>query len=210
MRRRAQHRLSLSRRNLRLSVAIALTGSLAPILFSLIVLHIGFKYTLLQAFTAGAALSSTSLGTTFSVISQAGYGKTRLGAVLTSAAITDDVVSLILLQVVVSLGSITTSSSLEARNGASEIGWAVGQPLLASLGMLGVSWAMLQWVVGPAYAWMTGKLSVIKARQAHAYNVSSGVRQWARVSLMWDAALVASDGPSSFVRLCRRGVRIWQ
>ncbi|CAD6575675.1 MAG: Hsp70 ATPase ssc1 [Cyphobasidiales sp. Tagirdzhanova-0007] len=124
---------------------------------------------------AGAALSSTSLGTTFSVISQAGYGKTRLGAVLTSAAITDDVVSLILLQVVVSLGSITTSSSLEARNGASEIGWAVGQPLLASLGMLGVSWAMLQWVVGPAYAWMTGKLSVIKARQAHAYNLLMGL-----------------------------------
>jgi Kef-type K+ transport system membrane component KefB len=148
-----------------------MTGLLAPILLSLIILHLAFGFTLLQAFSAGAALSTTSLGTTFSVISQAGFGDTRLGAVLTSAAIIDDVVGLILLQVIVSLGK-TTGSSSSNENQSSAIGWAIGRPLLASLAMLAVSYFLMKFCVVPIYKWMTVKLRSKAASHWHAYNVS--------------------------------------
>lgn len=167
--------LGLARRNLGLSTAVALTGLLAPILLSLLLLHLALHFTLLQAFTAGAALSSTSLGTTFSIISQAGLADTRLGAVLTSAAIIDDVVGLVLLQVVVSLGGSTGYSSTEgsdSRNANAAIGWAVGRPLLASLAMLLVSLALFKLVIAPIYRMLIRRLPNPIARRGGAYNVS--------------------------------------
>lgn len=116
-------------------------------------------------------MSTTSLGTTFTVISQAGFGDTRLGAVLTSAAITDDVVGLILLQVIVSLGRATGSSSSSADQ-STAIGWAIGRPLLASLAMLGVSYGLMKWAVVPIYRWMTSRLQTRIVDHWHAYNVS--------------------------------------
>jgi hypothetical protein len=85
--------------NLVLSLGVALTG---------IVLPIGLSYTLqgllnaspVQAFAAGAALCSTSLGTTFTVLGSSGLAATRLGVVLTSAAMMDDVVGLVMVQVI--------------------------------------------------------------------------------------------------------------
>lgn len=70
---------------------MALTGILLPI---------GFSYSLLglvgatpfQAFAAGAALCSTSLGATFNLITTSGLAGTRTGVVLTSAAMIDDIV----------------------------------------------------------------------------------------------------------------------
>lgn len=64
----------------------------------------------LQAFAAGAALCSTSLGTTFTLLSTSGLSSTRLGVVLSSAAMMDDVVGLIMVQVISNLGA---SSSLD-------------------------------------------------------------------------------------------------
>ncbi|OCK82698.1 hypothetical protein K432DRAFT_441386 [Lepidopterella palustris CBS 459.81] len=60
--------------------------------------------TSLQAFAAGAALCSTSLGTTFTVLSTSGLTATRLGVVLTSAAMMDDIVGLVMVQVIANLG----------------------------------------------------------------------------------------------------------
>lgn len=60
----------------------------------------------LQAFAAGAALCSTSLGTTFTLLATSGLTTTRLGVVLTSAAMMDDVVGLIMVQVISNLGSL--------------------------------------------------------------------------------------------------------
>ena len=62
--------------------------------------------TVLQAFAAGAALSSTSLGTTFSILKSSGLEKSRLGIVLTSAAMLDDIVGLVLVQIISNLGAI--------------------------------------------------------------------------------------------------------
>ena len=168
--------LALARRNLALSSLVALTGLLAPILLSLVLLHLVLDFTLVQAFTAGAAMSTTSLGTTFSVISQAGFGTTRLGAVLTSAAVADDVVGLVLLQVVISLGQVTASNAAGGSQAdqAGLIGWAVGRPMLASLAMLGVSYALLRWVVNPIYVWQSKKIIPrLTHERAHVYNVSS-------------------------------------
>jgi len=82
---------------------VALTGIAVPI---------GLSYTLqpllgataLQAFAAGAALCSTSLGTTFTVLASSGLSSTRLGVILTSAAMMDDVVGLVMVQVISNLG----------------------------------------------------------------------------------------------------------
>ena len=89
--------------NLLLSAGVALTGIAVPV---------GLSYTLqgllnatpVQAFAAGAALCSTSLGTTFTVLGSSGLASSRLGVVLTSAAMMDDVVGLVMVQVISNLG----------------------------------------------------------------------------------------------------------
>lgn len=65
----------------------------------------------MQAFAAGAALCSTSLGATFTVLSTSGLTQTRLGTVLSTAAMLDDVVGLIMVQVISDLGGVDTSFS---------------------------------------------------------------------------------------------------
>ncbi|KAK9350178.1 hypothetical protein V1523DRAFT_458364 [Lipomyces doorenjongii] len=79
--------------NIWLSTGVAITGIAMPIGISF-VLRLGA--TPLQAFTAGAALCSTSLGTTFTILGTSG---------LNSAAMIDDVVGLIMVQVIANLGS---------------------------------------------------------------------------------------------------------
>ncbi|KAJ8609741.1 hypothetical protein MRB53_038978 [Persea americana] len=60
--------------------------------------------TSLQAFAAGAALCSTSLGTTFTILKTSGLSKSRLGIVLAGAAMMDDVVGLVLVQIISDIG----------------------------------------------------------------------------------------------------------
>ncbi len=87
-----------------LSCGVAITGIAAPIGLSFL-LQSMVGVSSLQAFAAGAALCSTSLGTTFTVLSASGLGTTRLGVVLTSAAMMDDVVGLVMVQVVSNLSA---------------------------------------------------------------------------------------------------------
>ena len=94
--------------NLGLSVLVALTGICLPIAFAFCLRSLA-SATLLQAFAAGAALCSTSLGTTFTILNTSGLTNTRLGTVLTSAAMMDDVVGLVLVQVISKLGSGSSS-----------------------------------------------------------------------------------------------------
>lgn len=89
--------------NLSLSSAVALTGIATPISLSFVLLGV-LPLTSVQAFAAGAALCSTSLGTTFTVLSTSGLTESRLGVVLTSAAMMDDIVGLIMVQIISSLG----------------------------------------------------------------------------------------------------------
>ncbi|KAJ3529401.1 hypothetical protein NM208_g9781 [Fusarium decemcellulare] len=89
--------------NFGLSSGVAATGIILPIGLTF-ALKSMLNASPLQAFSAGAALCSTSLGTTFTILGTSGLSSTRLGVVLTSAAMMDDVVGLIMVQVVSNLG----------------------------------------------------------------------------------------------------------
>ena len=82
--------------------------------------------TPLQAFTAGAALCSTSLGTTFTILGTTGLLQTRIGTVLTSATMLDDVVGLVLVEVISHLGSSESTSKV----------LAVVRPIAVSFGLV--------------------------------------------------------------------------
>ncbi|KAK4163348.1 Hsp70 ATPase ssc1 [Cladorrhinum sp. PSN259] len=126
-------RLDLLLRNFMLSVVAALLGVLTPIALSFGLLYAGFGHTPLEAFIIGTALCSTSLGTTFVVINSASsqgqdYSQTRIGTVLISAAVLDDVCGLVLVSVIHQLRGIADGESL---------GWIIGRPILAS-GLLAI------------------------------------------------------------------------
>ncbi|KAL4978996.1 Sodium/hydrogen exchanger family-domain-containing protein [Aspergillus desertorum] len=111
------------RANMYLSVAVALTGIGIPMTLSFILMEL-VSATPLQAFAAGAALSATSLGTTFTILSTTGLITTRLGMVTTSAAMLDDVAGLVMVQIISNLGVSGDSFSAVT----------VDRPLFVSLG----------------------------------------------------------------------------
>ncbi|ESK91237.1 sodium-hydrogen antiporter [Moniliophthora roreri MCA 2997] len=96
--------LSLLFRNVTLSLVTGSIGILVPIALSIILFHFGFGYTVLQGFGAGAALSSTSLGTTLALLKPE-LRQTKMGVVLLSAALFDDVVGLVIAAVIADLSA---------------------------------------------------------------------------------------------------------
>ncbi|CRG91715.1 hypothetical protein PISL3812_08767 [Talaromyces islandicus] len=98
------------RANINLSLSVALTGISVPIGMSFILRDLA-SASPLQAFAAGAALSATSLGTTFTILSTTQLITTRLGTVTTTAAMLDDVVGLVMVQIISNLGGSDPSSS---------------------------------------------------------------------------------------------------
>ncbi|QKX55255.1 uncharacterized protein TRUGW13939_02347 [Talaromyces rugulosus] len=98
------------RANIHISLSVALTGISVPIGLSFVLRDL-VSATPLQAFAAGAALSATSLGTTFTILSTTQLITTRLGTVTTAAAMLDDVVGLVMVQIISNLGGSGSSSS---------------------------------------------------------------------------------------------------
>lgn len=94
--------------NIIVSITVALTGILTPIALSFVLKEL-VSASSLQAFAAGAALSATSLGTTFTILSTTNLISTRLGTVTTCAAMLDDVVGLVMVQVITNLGGSNTT-----------------------------------------------------------------------------------------------------
>ncbi|UQC75133.1 sodium/hydrogen exchanger family protein [Colletotrichum lupini] len=136
--------------NLLLSIGVAVTGIAVPMGLSFTLSSL-IGATPLQAFAAGAALCSTSLGTTFTVLGTSGLTTTRMGVVLTSAAMMDDVVGLIMVQVVSNLGG----------GGGSDFNAVtVVRPILVSLGFATVVPAVCKLVVGP----ITLRLNMIREK----------------------------------------------
>ena len=82
--------LALLKKSVYMSVSVATVGLLMPIALSFVLLRLPFEggesVTPLGAFSAGASLCSTSLGTTFAILSSAGMQKTKAGVVLVGAA----------------------------------------------------------------------------------------------------------------------------
>ena len=119
-------------------MGIAITGIGVPM---------GLSFTLkslvgatpLQAFAAGAALCATSLGTTFTVLGTSGLTTSRLGVVLTSAAMMDDIVGLVMVQVVSNLGRAGTSISAAT----------VIRPIFVSLGLAIITPLVCRFTIKP-------------------------------------------------------------
>ncbi|SMR47173.1 unnamed protein product [Zymoseptoria tritici ST99CH_3D1] len=140
-------RLDLLRANLTLSVFGATTGVVLPIAFSYLLLYLGFGYGAVETFIIGAALSATSLGTTFAVISGASkdvdLANTRVGAILVSAAVIDDVTGLVMSSVIHDLGDL--------QSGGASLGWLIGRPILASALMAILTPVLSKWVLAPFF-----------------------------------------------------------
>ncbi|KAJ2912632.1 hypothetical protein MD484_g7787, partial [Candolleomyces efflorescens] len=118
--------LLLNLHNLAASLLVGLTGILVPIALSLALFHAAFRFSLLTSFAAGAALCSTSLGTTVSLLS-GDMKKSRLGVVLVTAALFDDIVGLMIAGVIANLVPSSTG-------GGSGIHWStIARPILVSV-----------------------------------------------------------------------------
>ncbi|KIM28947.1 hypothetical protein M408DRAFT_15995 [Serendipita vermifera MAFF 305830] len=123
--------IRLVTQNLSLSTICAATGIVFPIGLSMLLFVPAFGYTVIQAFAAGAALSATSLGTTVAVLKagstspQSTWFSASITTILMSAATIDDIVGLVMASVIPSLG----------KSDSSTVGWAVGRPILASVGL---------------------------------------------------------------------------
>ncbi|RPB05637.1 Sodium/hydrogen exchanger [Choiromyces venosus 120613-1] len=111
--------------NLPISIAVAVTGIAVPIALSFLLGPI-MSASGIMCFATGAAMSATSLGITFAILSTSGFAGTRLGTVLSCAAMVDDVVGLVMIQVVGNLGG----------SGGGVDGGVIARPVGASLGLL--------------------------------------------------------------------------
>ncbi|RMZ90795.1 hypothetical protein DV736_g1977, partial [Chaetothyriales sp. CBS 134916] len=154
--------------NLWLSSFVALTGISLPIALSYILIILS-NATPFQAFAAGAALCSTSLGTTFTVMQTTGLNVTRMGVVLTTAAMMDDVVGLVMVQVISNLGK--DSSSFTAIT--------IIRPIFVSLAFVLAVPLACRFLVLPSTKWMNesrakspaSMLSRLSARRETAFAV---------------------------------------
>lgn len=119
-----------------IAICVALTGILAPIGLSFILVPLA-SFPITHAFAAGSSLASTSLGTVLSVLQPAAIGfdlrRSRLGAILLSAAIMDDVVAFILAKVLTVIGEDRSSK---------ELGANIGRALGVTIG-LGMMWLLI-------------------------------------------------------------------
>lgn len=184
-------RLDLLRQSLVLSIIAALLGVLTPIALSFALLYAGFghgttttscslslcTYVLtnnqapLEAFIVGVALCSTSLGTTFVVINSASssrgidFSQTRIGTVLLSAAVLDDVCGLVLVSVIKELRNIAP----ETGGGHGDLGWIIGRPILASVLMAGLTPVSAHSVFSPVIR-LAGVKRIL-ARNGHTSNI---------------------------------------
>lgn len=93
-------RLDLLKANFGLSMIAATVGVICPVAVTYLLCYLGFGYGPVECFIIGAALSVTSLGTTFVVLGKSSkevnFSDTRVGTVLVSAAVFDDVSGLVM------------------------------------------------------------------------------------------------------------------
>ena len=108
------------------SILVAVTGVLFPIALSFLLIPITSQWIpigRLTAFAAGASLASTSLGTTYAVLLATKLTTTRVGTILATAAMLDDVVGLVMFKIISSLATNVTAQ-------------AVVRPICVSVGFL--------------------------------------------------------------------------
>ncbi|CZR55476.1 related to Na+/H+ antiporter [Phialocephala subalpina] len=170
--------LNLLRKNAGMSVSVATVGLLMPIALSFILLVFPFSSssgtlypTPLAAFSAGASLCSTSLGTTFAILSSAGMQQTRIGTVLVGAAMMDDVVGLVMVNIVTTLGAGGMG------------GWPIARPIVASFGLLLIILVIAPYVLKPCWLFLAKHLPPVDAEDGNAANPKSTLHSFASKSV---------------------------
>jgi len=141
-------RMGLLKDKFTLSILGAATGVIAPIGLSYLLLCLGLGYGAVEVFIIGAALSASSLATTFAVIASASknvdLSQTRVGAVLVSAAVIDDVTGLVMSSVIHDLGSLSSGGNVN-------LGWLIGRPIVASAAMAILTPLLTKYVFAPVF-----------------------------------------------------------
>jgi Kef-type K+ transport system membrane component KefB len=140
--------MDLLKKNFSLSFTAATAGVLFPVGLSYLLLFFGFGFGAIETSITGAALSTTSLGTTFAVIGgtskSIGLSQTRIGTVLISAAVIDDVSGLVMSSVIGELGVLETSVNVN-------LSWLIGRPILASILMAVLTSLLTKYLPAPAF-----------------------------------------------------------
>jgi Kef-type K+ transport system membrane component KefB len=161
------------RNSMILSISVATVGLCAPIALSFLLLLFPFSTDSgtaypkpLAAFSAGAAMCSTSLGTTFSILSSAGMQKTTTGVVLVGAAMMDDVVGLVMVNIVTTLGSGSTAA------------WPIARPIVTSFGMLLVTLVLVPFALKPAW------VAVISSIDSHMVDTAPAGNEKAKIRVL--------------------------
>lgn len=140
-------RLDLLKANVFLSLVATAIGIVAPIVCCYLLLYLGFGYSAMETFIVAAALSTTSLGTTFVVLNSSKNVEiiqSKVGTVLISAALFDDITGLIMVSIISSLGTISNHGSVN-------IGWIAGRPILASVAVGAISPLLSAYAARPLY-----------------------------------------------------------
>jgi len=157
----AHFSLAMLRGNGSRAFLVAFTGLVAPLCIVWVVMVL-CGFTLLEGFVVGTALAPTSAGMTVKLMSDAGVLQSKIGQMIVCSAMTDDVLSLIILAIVSNLGG-AGDVSLSA-----ELALDVCLPLLTSAAFIlvvGASSLLMPKlfngcsasVVGPfMVAWSTG------------------------------------------------------
>ncbi|CAG8948999.1 hypothetical protein HYFRA_00002127 [Hymenoscyphus fraxineus] len=138
--------MKLLKKSMGMSISVATVGLIAPIASSFLLLVFPFGEgvregwpTPLAGFSAGAALCSTSLGTTFVVLGEVGMQKTRAGTILVGAAMMDDVVGLVMVNIVTTLGEGSSKP------------WPIARPIVASFSLMVISIFLAHFVFTPTW-----------------------------------------------------------
>ncbi|KAH8813274.1 Cation/H+ exchanger [Xylogone sp. PMI_703] len=136
-----------------LAISIATVGLLLPIALSFVLIVFPFPTgsrilfpTPLAAFSSGASLCSTSLGTTYAILGASNLRDTPVGVLLIGAAMLDDVVGLVMVNIVTMLGS-----------GRFAV-WPISRPIVASFGMMVVTLLITPIILKPIWRSITNYL----------------------------------------------------
>ncbi len=156
-----------SPRNLAVSVLVGATGVVLPIGISMALLPLGFGYGYLESFAWAQPWRLQVLGTTFAVLSSFngssaietpptfdtdtnnaahGIAGTRIGTILIGAALLDDIIGLVIIGVIATLGPAAES---QQEGSHSVTPWTIARPIVSSFLLLVISWLLSRFVLRP-------------------------------------------------------------
>lgn len=127
-----------------MAFVIAATGAALPILLGWAVMS-GLGHGGLEGVAAGVALSSTSIGMTTKLLQQQNQLHTRLGNLVTVAAMLDDIFSLVILAVIQQLAKKDDSDSSGRR------AWLIARPIVVSICIFIIGWILVK-AIPPIFA----------------------------------------------------------